>query len=171
VTKLTDQALVELALKTGVQEAKVIDPATVVAAEWVRLKCQFGCDGYGKCLTCPPRSPTPAETRVVLSHYSRAMLVHNHGTKYTAIREAVADLERTVFLAGYHKAFAMGSGPCHLCDTCDFEEGCRHAERARPAMEACGIDVFTTARNNGFAITTVRDRKQTPDYFGLLLVE
>ena len=168
--EMTDAALVERALKTGVQEAKVIDPATVVAAEWVRLKCQFGCGGYGKCLTCPPRSPTPAETRAVLTHYHRAVLVHNRGRKYTSVREAVAALERDLFLAGFYKAFAMGSGPCHLCDTCGLDE-CQHADEARPAMEACGIDVYATVRANGFTIETVKDRKQTPDFFGLVLVE
>ena len=60
MVELTDEQLAEMALKTGVQEARVIDPKTVVAAEWVRLKCQFGCDGFGKCLTCPPHSPAPA---------------------------------------------------------------------------------------------------------------
>jgi glyoxylase-like metal-dependent hydrolase (beta-lactamase superfamily II) len=28
-----------------------------------------------------------------------------------------------------------------------FDRGCRHPDEARPAMEACGIDVFATARN------------------------
>jgi len=65
----------------------------------------------------------------------------------------------------------MSSGPCHLCDTCEVEEGCRQAEQARPAMEACGIDVFATARANGFSIDTIKDRKQTPDFFSLVLVE
>ena len=171
MTELTDDELVKMALKAGVQEAKVIDPKTVVAAEWVRLKCQFGCDGYGKCLTCPPNSPTPADTRAVLAWYHRAVLVHNHGERWTSVKDAVARLEREYFLAGYHKAFAMGSGPCHLCDECDPEEGCRHAELARPAMEACGIDVFTTARANGFTIETLKDPRQTPDFFGLVLVE
>ena len=167
---LTDEQLLAMALKTGVQEARVIDPKTVVAAEWVRLKCQFGCDGYGKCLTCPPNSPTPADTRAVLAWYHRAVLIHDHGERWTSVKEAVAALERDLFLAGFYKAFAMGSGPCHLCDTCGLDE-CQHAEQARPAMEACGIDVYATARANGFAIETVKDRKQTPDFFGLVLVE
>lgn len=171
MVELTDEELVARAVATGVQEARVVDTGTIVVAEWVRKKCQFGCDGYGQCLTCPPHSPTPQETRLMLAHYRRAVLLHNRGRKWTAIKEAVAHLERDLFLSGYHKAFAMGSGPCHLCDQCAIDEGCRHAEKARPAMEACGIDVFSTVRANGFTIETVKDRKQTPDFFGLVLVE
>ena len=38
----------------GFAKAAIIDPATVVTGNWVRLKCQYGCGGYGACLTCPP---------------------------------------------------------------------------------------------------------------------
>ncbi|MBM4318870.1 MAG: hypothetical protein FJ125_02680 [Deltaproteobacteria bacterium] len=36
-------------------------------------------------------------------------------------------------------------------------------------MEACGIDVFAMVRANGLVINVVRDRSETPHYFGLLL--
>jgi hypothetical protein len=35
---------------------KVIPAKTIATAEWVRLKCRFGCDGFGQSLTCPPYS-------------------------------------------------------------------------------------------------------------------
>ncbi|UCF44650.1 MAG: hypothetical protein JSV99_12255, partial [Planctomycetota bacterium] len=49
--------------------------------------------------------------------------------------------------------------------------GCRHPERARPAMEACGIDVFSTVRKVGLPIEVVRTRRQCPNYYGLILVD
>jgi predicted metal-binding protein len=85
-------------------------------------------------------------------------------------RIAVA-LERDVFLAGYYKALGLGAGGCSLCEKCAFTAGCRHAETARPSMEACGIDVYATARGNGFPIEVVRDRKDEQHYYGLVLVE
>ncbi len=168
---LTDEALRRLVEgKAGVQVAKVIAPAEVETAEWVRLKCQFGCDGYGQCLTCPPYSPTPEQMRKVLDGYQRAILIHfgrDADTKAT-----VAELEREIFLRGAWKAFGLGAGPCYFCETCVLLEGpCRQAERARPAMEACGIDVYTTVRRAGFPIEVVRDRKQCPQYYGLILVD
>ncbi len=45
------------------------------------------------------------------------------------------------------------------------------ADRARPAMEACGIDVFATVRKHGFTIDVVRTRGDPEHYFGLVLVE
>jgi len=58
-----------------------------------------------------------------------------------------------------------------LCSTCAFDEGCRHPHDARPAMEACGIDVYATARKHGFTINVVRSHSDPQHYFGLVLVE
>ena len=67
--------------------------------------------------------------------------------------------EREIFLRGAWKALGLGAGPCYLCKACVLREGpCRHAELARPAMEACGIDVFTTVRSAGWEIEVVQSR-------------
>ncbi len=159
------------AVELGAAEAKVVSPASVVTANWVRLKCQYGCGGYGLRLTCPPYSPTPQQTRAMLEEYHTAVLVHSPGDgKWTSIKEVVADLEREVFLAGHYKAFAFGSGPCALCDTCNLQH-CDHASLARPAMEAAGIDVYATARAAGFPIAVVTDHDCPQNYYGLVLVE
>jgi len=47
---------IKKAKSMGITEAKIIDPKSVVVGDWVRLKCQYGCGGYGKNLTCPPYS-------------------------------------------------------------------------------------------------------------------
>ena len=157
------------AKKLGAKDAKIISPKNVFTAPWVRLKCQFGCGGYGQTLTCPPYSPKPEETRKMLDCYSKAILIHC-SEDWHDIKGLVAKLERKVFLSGYHKAFGMGSGPCRYCSECNFRE-CTYPEKARPAMEACGIDVFKTARKNGFHIEVVKNRNCRGNYFGLLLVE
>jgi len=41
---------------------------------------------------------------------------------------------------------------------------------ACPAMEACGIDVYATARNAGFELHVVRSYNETLTCFGLILV-
>ena len=154
----------------GVKDARIVSPSDIVTAAWVRLKCQFGCGGYGQCLVCPPFTPTPEEMRGVLNCYRRAILIH-FGPR-AALRTVVANLERDIFLSGAWKAFGLGDGPCSLCRRCPVEERqCRHPERARPSMEACGIDVFSTAKRAGFPIEVVRTRRQRPDYYGLILVD
>ena len=64
------------ALAFGLTHAVVIDPASVVTAAWVRLKCQFGCSHYGETYSCPPYSPTHRETAEMLATYNRAILFH-----------------------------------------------------------------------------------------------
>ena len=161
---------VKEAEKLGALDAKTISADSIITATWVRLKCQFGCATYGKRLNCPPRSPTPAQTAKLLSEYESALLVHCDNLTGTA--RIVAQVERQVFLDGYHKAFSMGAGPCTLCGECNIaDEQCLHPKEARPSMEACGIDVFQTARNNGFPIEVVTDRSATPNCYGVVLIE
>ncbi len=162
--------IVKKALDKGAIEGKLICSDDVYTAEWVRLKCRYGCGGFGKKLTCPPYSPTPEQTEKVLNNYERAILIH-FTDDIDNLKIIMTDLEREAFLSGYYKAFAMGAGPCYLCEECGLEEGCVHPHKARPAMEACGIDVYRTARESGFPIEVVEDRSCSQNYYGLLLLE
>ncbi len=156
------------AIAAGAAAAKIIDPKTVETAQWVRWKCQFGCDGFNSSLMCPPHSPTPDQTRRNLDEYKMAVLFEaGRGEP----KEIAVKLERQFFLDGYYRAFGIGAGPCMLCSKCAFAEGCRHADNARPSLEACGIDVFATVRKHGFTINVVRTHRDEQHYFGLVLVE
>lgn len=161
--------LVQRAVELGARDAKLIPTSQVFTGEWVRLKCQFGCGAYGSNRNCPPHAPTPERTRRILDEYRTAILVH--GGRTTDIRALVVRLEREVFLAGYYKAFAYACGPCHLCEKCNLEGACRHEDESRPAMEACGIDVFATARAAGLPIAVVTSHDCAQNYYGLVLVE
>lgn len=161
------------ALEAGLTGARPIDPHSIVTAEWVRLKCQFGCSGYGMSLCCPPYSPTPEVTRKVLDSYAKAILIHRNmdkGTKGKDLTQILVDFERVIFLDGYYKAWSMGSGPCRLCRTCNLG-GCQRGPEARPSMEACGIDVFKTVRDHGFPIDVVRAHGEVRNFYGVILVE
>lgn len=168
---IEDHELIEQARKLpGVVTAVVIAPASVETAAWVRLKCQYGCDGYGQSLVCPPYTPAPEQMRAVLDCYRRALLVQFED--YADTKAHMSALERTVFLRGAWKAFGLGAGPCSFCETCVLQSGgCVHTEKARPSMEACGIDVYTTVRRAGLPIEVVKNRRQCPHYYGLLLVD
>jgi predicted metal-binding protein len=165
-TKL--QGFLDTARRLGALSAKLVRPKDVVTGSWVRWKCRFGCDGYNSSRMCPPHTPTPEQTRRVLDEY-------HHGVLFEAPRNTAkkiaAKLEREVFLAGHYKALGLGSGPCRLCAECAFDQGCRHPEQARPSLEACGIDVFATARKQGFTIDVVRNHADPQHYFGLVLIE
>jgi predicted metal-binding protein len=169
--KKTINDLRRIALGLGAKEAKVIPASTVKTASWVRYKCQFGCSGFGECLTCPPYSPTPEETQRIINFYKKAILLHTASGWKVDISKIVFRLEREAFLAGYYKALGMGAGPCRLCRTCRLKSGCRHLEEARPSMEACGIDVFSTVRSNGFKLETLDSFGCKANYYAIVFVE
>ncbi len=169
---------VKKALSRGISRAKLIDARTITVANWVRLKCQFGCGGYGKRLTCPPYSPTPEYTRRMVTEYGRALLMQienippaKEDRVSQELQMVVADLEREIFLDGYYKTFGMTSGPCRLCRTCSTKKPCKYPYQARPSMEACGIDVYQTVRNNGFKLEVVTREDSCCTYNGLILIE
>jgi predicted metal-binding protein len=163
------------ALGKGVTDAAVIDTSKIFTEAWVRMKCQFGCSMFGKGLCCPPRTPTPEEMRKILDSYKYGILLHRHiqkGYKYVNdFNDIIVDLERTIFLDGYHKTWAVGCGPCTRCKECNITGTCLHPEKARPSMESCGIDVYKTARESGLPIKVVKDHSQDRDIYGLVLVE
>jgi predicted metal-binding protein len=116
----------------------------------------------------------------VLRDYTKGLLLRTdvaggeldgESEQHFRMSEAIATLEREIFLAGYFKALGMGAGPCDLCETCDVDGLCCLPEQARPSMEACGIDVYTTVRQIGWKIDVVRTTKSPCRFFGLVLIE
>jgi predicted metal-binding protein len=70
----------------------------------------------------------------------------------TKLQRIVHRIESKAFLQGYRFSVGFIAGSCKLCPKCvavDSCEPCRHPFRARPSMEAMGIDAVQTARNAG----------------------
>jgi predicted metal-binding protein/SAM-dependent methyltransferase len=162
--------LCDKALSIGFDKAVPLSPDQVVTAPWVRMKCRFGCAGFGNNLQCPPQTVNHDTTRTMLDDYKTAVLVQG-APPGKAFHQQLLELEKTAFLAGFHKAFVFGAGPCPVCPSCPDTGICRHPDRARPAMEASGIDVYTTARNAGFSLTPVQEKHNYVKYIGLLVLE
>jgi len=179
-----------IALEGGATAVKLINPQDVVVEQWVRNKCQVGCRHYAKRFTCPPYSPTPHETADVLKSYKHALLVEfadryrdklREEPEKTLFHRTLYKMEITAFLDGYVKALSYDAGPCVLCKDCPAEKmenpniflkrECLRPKEARPAMEAAGIDVYSTARQAGFEIEVVRDKADPFKCFGLLLLD
>ncbi len=181
------------------KDLRQISTDKIVVSEWVRFKCRYGCPSYGQRLSCPPFSPTPEETRRLLAEYKVAVIIHSQTKPEPSwtpdqyrqyVREcraklhtAVIDMERAAFFSGYYKAFAMGSTPCSLCETCVIKEkpdasgiqlsstlDCRHKDIMRPPMDAFGIDMFETAKNAGYNIKVLKSYSDTADLFAMVLV-
>jgi predicted metal-binding protein len=170
MTEDKKEALCNEAVKSGATASKLISAKSIAVEPWVQLKCRYGCPKFGEYKTCPPFAPTYQETRELLSCYDTAILIEGQppGRDF---KDMILRLEHKANFAGFYKAFVMGAGPCPLCAECDVDGECAQPKDARPAMEACGIDVFKTVRNNGFEIEFLEHRNEYVKYFGLLLLD
>ena len=85
--------------------------------------------------------------------------------------EIIEQTEATCFQADYRFAAGFSAGGCVLCDQCvgaEGGQGCRHPFRARPSMEAMGIDVVATAEQVGLELSF--GEETTRSWLGLVLV-
>ena len=164
----------------GYTDYRWIDPGDIVVAQWVRMKCMFGCGHYGKGAACPPQTPSVADCQQFFSEYGDAILLHFEGQMENPedrhawsakINAKLVKLEREIFLAGYERAFMLFMDSCSFCKVCTGQrETCEQPRMARPSPEAMAVDVFTTARQSGFDINVRTDYDQKMDRFAFLMV-
>lgn len=165
----------------GCSDYRWLDPSNIVVAQWVRMKCRFGCAEYGKNACCPPHTPTVAECTQFFREYRAALVLH-FTTKVAApearhawtrqINARLFSLERAVFLAGYRKAFQLFMDSCGLCKECAADRAsCNNPARARPAPEAMAVDVFETVRPLGYPIDVLANYDEPMNRYAILLVE
>ena len=165
----------------GYTDFKWIQPQDIVVAQWVRMKCIFGCQEYGHNATCPPNTPSVDECRRFFDEYSLAAVFHferevdrpeDRHTWSKGVNRGLAQLERAVFLAGCQKSFLFFMDSCCLCADCPgVREECKNPRQARPSPEAMAVDVFATVRQLGYPIEVLTDYSQAMNRYALLLVE
>lgn len=136
------------------------------------LKCMFGCNDWGKGLTCPsrPHSPSMAEYKEMFSRYQWGVIIGGHDKHIT--QTVSLALEGLAFGAGYYFAFSLSD--CGLCKECAGHTGgeCRHVLKARPAFHSVGIDVFKTVCRLGLPIATLTDpAHQEQNWYAAVFVE
>jgi predicted metal-binding protein len=182
MASMSDRAELEaLFAKHGYTDFKWIDPTQMVVAQWVRMKCTFGCPDYGRNATCPPNVPSVTECRAFFDEYRTAAMFHfakslgdpdQRGAWSRKANHALLKLEREVFLSGYQKAFLLFMDCCRICTDCPgVRAECKSPELARPSPEAMGVDVFSTVRQWGFPIEVLSDYAQEMNRYAFLLIE
>jgi len=157
------------ALELGAAGAEIIRADQLVVDERVRLKCSIPrCLRAGETPNCPPDAPDLDLVRKAFARYSHGILIKtlvepiedyapgsskdNGGTDRSLLfhqktAKIVYDIERLAYQHGYALAMGLGGGSCkdYLCHglVCQFKDSgrCRFPLKARPAMEAMGIDV------------------------------
>ncbi len=165
---------------SGYHDYKWIDPKEIVVAQWVRMKCQFGCAEYGHGGTCPPNTPSVSECERFFREYSDAVIMHFAGTMDAPedrhawsrkINAKLVKLERAVFLAGFERTFLLFMDSCCFCKECTgTRETCKEPRMARPSPESMAVDVYSTVRRFGFPISVRIDYEQQMDRYAFLMV-
>ena len=160
---------------------KWIQPTEIVVAQWVRMKCMFGCSGYADNASCPPNAPSVPECLQFFSEYSTAVVFHfekivdkpeDRHAWSRKVNQGLLKLEREVFLAGHEKAFLLFMDSCGICAECSSRrEDCRNPESIRPTPEGLAMDVFSTVRQVGYPIEVLIDYSQPMNRYAFLLIE
>jgi predicted metal-binding protein len=175
------------ALELGASRAKIVKADEIPVDERVTLKCQVPrCFGYGVSAHCPPNTLKPAELSAHLEKYKWAIfftidvppevIVRDKATikervaVYQNVFKIVTDIESMAFYDGHYLAFGFGAGSCRhtfcgLEEDCQAMKGqrCRFSLRARPSMEAVGIDVYKMVASAGWDIYPVGSNAEPRD--------
>ena len=167
------------ALDLGASMSEIIPADWVVLDERARLKCRVPlCPYFDHCVHCPPHTPDPEAMRPALSKFEWAILFaldivpvtdfsdrtkgREPGNQWARkTLDITGDIEALAFSQGYYFATGFAQASCikTLCgqDRCLVLEGkkCPYPLKARPSMEAVGIDVFRLVTKVGWDIYPV----------------
>lgn len=164
----------------GFSDFKWINPKEIVVAQWVRVKCEFGCGDYGAG-TCPPNTPTVQECRNFFNEYSHGLIIrlkkladkNSYPSDWSReITDKLLEAERQVFLSGYPKAFLLNQTCCTLCQDCNGNRAdCKDKMHSRPSPEGFAVDVYRTVRNFGMDIHVISETPSEINRIALLLTD
>lgn len=88
------------------------------------------------------------------------------------LNEIIGQIESLCLREGYFFAAGLSAGGCSFCDECvgpNSGKPCRHPFKARPSMEAMGINVAATVEKAGLNINF--DKDEVRRWVGLILVD
>jgi predicted metal-binding protein len=157
------------------------------------------CASYNRNLMCPPNIMSVEEFASIKELYEKALILQieaDHDSKdksecclskrtcdqiekstntldwQVKLHELVNRMEAIAFKEGFYLAAGLIGGDCSLCPECvtpRSDEPCRHPFKARPSMEAMGIDVLKTCENVGLPLFLSSRRKVR--WTGLVLLQ
>ncbi|MDD1743464.1 MAG: DUF2284 domain-containing protein [Methanomassiliicoccales archaeon] len=143
------KTLCKSALEFGAIKAAPISARKIIIDPRVRLKCAIPvCDGYGRCLMCPPNIISVQEFASALERYQHAIILQFEiqvdkqkmkgkigslkladlridvdyekmmSESMRAMSKSLVKLEREALHLGYRFSTALSAGNCRLCDEC-----------------------------------------------------
>jgi predicted metal-binding protein len=183
---IPDDVLIDLSVKGKRYGIETIKPFRIDAfelAQWVGLKCRYGCSQFGTNWSCPPATPRLSQARAIISEYTIALLlvgsqkctnfyINNSKRRSEQVRywKGTVSLERHLSLQGYDKAFSLVSGSCSLCSKCAYPKACRFPTEKRPTIESLGVDMLGTLKNLEIDTNVAKDPKELFKYYAIILL-
>ena len=177
------QRLREAGRNYGLENIKPFPCEDIIIADWVNLKCRYGCSRYNRSWCCPPATPDPDRVRQILSEYSQALLLQGSHRFPEFYRDdsrkraglvrcwkGTVSLERLIFLEGYHKAFSLVGESCGLCKNCAYPKNCRFPQEKRPSVESFSIDIVGTLHRLGITPHVATDKREPFTFYAIILL-
>jgi predicted metal-binding protein len=178
---MNQKVMIESIVKEhGFTEFKWIDSRDIHVAQWVRVKCQFGCSDYGSG-TCPPNTPSVEECQKFFNEYHHAIIIKltiaadkdQYPTDWSKqMTSNLLSAERKIFLSGFHKVFLLNQSCCCNCTNCSGDRlHCVDKKNSRPSPEGFAVDVYQTCQNVAMEIKVVDKNPSNISRIALLLIE
>lgn len=130
---------------------KLTDPVELTVTEaWETFKAAGGEEKQ-------PSTPTTDYLRALRDNLER-------------LYKITSQIESLCLKEGYHFAAGLSATSCFLCDQC-VEPGapCRYPFKARPAMDALGINMVATVKKAGMQLSFAQN--ETRSWVGLILID
>lgn len=163
----------------GFREAKFIHTPQIICSHSDRLRCQYLCSQQRQSALCPPFSPTNTDTQRSLEEYRFGLFIRTEaqpegdprGLPWREFQDAVLSAERECFIRGYSRAFAIGIGNCIHQHHGDAYRPCDYPDKARPTLEAIGVNLTDTLDLLGWDRYLLREPEEPYQLFAVLLLE
>jgi predicted metal-binding protein len=177
---INNEEIESILINQGFSDYKWINPKEIVVAHWVRVKCTFGCDEYGLG-SCPPHTPSVNDCDSFFKEYARGLIIrlsvfadkNSYPTDWSREKtNKLLDIEREIFLKGFHKVFLLNQASCNLCKKCSGNRiECKDKIKSRPSPESFAVDVYKTVRNAGLEIEVIDVNPSEMIKIAILLIE
>lgn len=164
----------------GFSDYRWIHPQEIVVAQWVRVKCVFGCGNYGLA-ACPPNTPSVDECDRFFKEYESGLIIRltkfadkdSYPTDWSReMTNKLLDIEREIFLSGFQKVFLLNQARCSLCEDCSGNKvDCKDKMKSRPSPESFAVDVYKTVRNAGLDINVIAKTPAEINRIAILLIK
>ena len=188
-----------MAIQFGAMGAMAVTSEMVSVDDRVNAKCIYPrCAMYGTSANCPPHAMNIEQVRKVVSKYRYGLFIWltvpsediagPKGTRKVApwlrkMHMIVSKIEAAAYYDGYKFALGFAGGPCKTafcpdtdCSALTPGQPCQHPLRARPAMEAVGIDVMDLAAKVGLDVYPIGSSVAISDVphgmrFGIVFID